>query len=41
MGGVREKVDIPIRDLCQQGTDSIYDMCVVDPDSLSYKNKFP
>ena len=31
-----EKCDLLIRDLCQKGTDSFHDICVVNTDAKSY-----
>ena len=36
-----EKGDLLIQDLWTQGTDSIYDMCVVNTDAVSYQSKTP
>ena len=36
-----QKGDLLIRDLWQQGTDSVYDMRVVNTDALSYVQKTP
>ena len=36
-----EKGDLLIQDLWTQGTDSIYDMCVVNTDAVSHQSKTP
>ena len=36
-----QKCDILIRDLWQQGTDSVHDMCVVNTDALLYVRRSP
>ena len=36
-----QKGDLLIRDLWQQGTDSVHDMCVVNTDALLYLEKAP
>ena len=36
-----EKGYLLIQDLWTQGTDSIYDMCVVNNDAVSYQSKTP
>ena len=36
-----QKGDLLIRDLWQQGTDSVHDMCVVNTDALMHRTKDP
>ena len=36
-----QKVDLLLRDLCHNGTDSVHDMCVVNTDAKSYWEKSP
>ena len=36
-----QKDNLLIRDLWQQGTDSVYDMCVVNTDALTHRTKDP
>ena len=36
-----QKGDLIIRDLWQQGTDSVHDVCVVNTDALTHRKKYP